>query len=1063
VNTPANQQTFKQELSRLNTAQQEAVNTLEGPVLVIAGPGTGKTQILAARIGNILSSEFQLAQPENILCLTYTDAGTIAMRKRLLQFIGPDAYRVHIHTFHSFCNKIIQENKDVFGVRDLDPITELEQVKLYRQLIDGLAPSNPLKRLTGDAYFEMGRMAQLFRLMKTEGWTEALLLQKIDEYLADLPQREEYIYKKGNSKTGVKAGDVKTEKIKEQTEKMNLLKAAVGEFKNFEAMMRKSCRYDYDDMILWVQNAFAQDENLLRNYQEQYLYFLVDEFQDTNGAQNDILKKLVSYWDAPNVFVVGDDDQSIYRFQGANIENIMQFSHSYAEQLRVVMLTENYRSTQHILNLALHLIRNNTERLVKQTPGLEKNLIACNENYAQLEVLPQLREYYNSVHETVHIAQEIETRFKNGEDLSEIAVLYRNHKQAEEISRYLEQKNISVNIRKKLNILTSLFVQKMLTILEYLSGEAYMPHSREDLLFEILHYDFFQIPAIDIARFAADIRDKRTTFWREELQKIKGKTQNNLFQTQPESARAMRRLSDDLEYWIQGVHNITLQQLFEKILTRGGVLGYIMRHKEKVWLMQELTSLFDFIKEESVKHPGISIREFLKTITLMREYEISLDINKITFATKGVNFITAHSSKGLEFETVYLIGCQSKEWDKPARNRGYTLPDNLMASTKAGDESEEARRLFYVALTRAKKELLIAYSSLSKDQKETEKSRFVAELESFEQVHKEQISLPDEALLEYNLLSMQENKQERLELIDKAWIDKQLENYCMSVTHLNNYLKCPFTFYFQNLLRVPAAKNASMSFGSAVHDALDRYFKKMLDSETKTFPPIEDLMRDFDYFMYRHQDSFTKEEYERRRQYGDKILPKYVTHYLPTWNKVVTTERSIRTGINQIPINGKIDKIEFNGRLCHVVDYKTGQFKNAKKKLNPPIKGQLPENATFEEKFGGDYWRQAVFYKILMDAEQSKQWEMVSAEFDFIEPTDKEGKIFEKVRIEITQEDLTIVKGQIMDTYARIQNKEFDKGCGEPDCKWCNFVKHFVQPDAPVDEEMLQAGEDWED
>jgi len=264
-------------------------------------------------------------------------------------------------------------------------------------------------------------------------------------------------------------------------------------------------------------------------------------------------------------------------------------------------------------------------------------------------------------------------------------------------------------------------------------------------------------------------------------------------------------------------------------------------------------------------------------------------------------------------------------------------------------------------------------------------------------------------------------------------------------------------------LRVPAAKNASMSFGSAVHDALDRYFKKMLESENKNFPDTEELLRDFDYFMYRNQDSFTKEEYERRKQYGQKILPLYVNHYLPTWSKVVSTERSIRAGLDKVPINGKLDKIEFNGRLCNVVDYKTGQFKNAKKKLNPPATGELPDNATYEEKFGGDYWRQAVFYKILMDTEQSKQWEMISAEFDFIEPTDKEGKNFEKVRINITPEDLTIVKGQITDTYTRIQNKEFNKGCGLPDCKWCNFVKHYIQPDAPVDEELLEAGEDWEE
>jgi DNA helicase-2/ATP-dependent DNA helicase PcrA len=147
--------------------------------------------------------------------------------------------------------------------------------------------------------------------------------------------------------------------------------------------------------------------------------------------------------------VVGDDDQSIYRFQGANVQNILQFSQSFAEQLSVIMLTENYRSTQTILDLAQHLIARNEERLVNESTGLKKELTASNDQYASLSVLPQLREYYNSVHETVHLATEIETRYIAGEDLSEIAIVYRNHRQAEDIARYLEMKGIPVNIRKK--------------------------------------------------------------------------------------------------------------------------------------------------------------------------------------------------------------------------------------------------------------------------------------------------------------------------------------------------------------------------------------------------------------------------------------------------------------------------------------------------------------------------------------------------------------------------------------------------------------------------------------
>src|ERR1700733_604380 len=187
-------QHFQEEYHKLNGQQRLAVDTTEGPVMVIAGPGTGKTQILAARIGKILLETD--VSPDNILCLTYTDAGAIAMRRRLLSFIGPDAYRVDIHTFHSFCNDIIQENLPLFEKTSLDPLSDLERIQLFKTLIDAFPRNHPLKRYRGDVYFEMGNLQSLFSTMKREGWTPAFLNEKIDEYLIDLPTREEYIAKR---------------------------------------------------------------------------------------------------------------------------------------------------------------------------------------------------------------------------------------------------------------------------------------------------------------------------------------------------------------------------------------------------------------------------------------------------------------------------------------------------------------------------------------------------------------------------------------------------------------------------------------------------------------------------------------------------------------------------------------------------------------------------------------------------------------------------------------------------------------------------------------------------
>ena len=174
---------FLEEYERLNEKQRLAVNTIEGPVMVIAGPGTGKTQILASRIGKILLATD--AQPQNILCLTYTDSGAVAMRRRLLQFIGPDAYKVNIYTFHAFCNDVIQENLSLFEKNVLDPVSDLEKIQFYKELIDSLPKNHLLKRYRGDVYFEVSNLQSLFSNMKKEGWTADFINQKIDEYLAD--------------------------------------------------------------------------------------------------------------------------------------------------------------------------------------------------------------------------------------------------------------------------------------------------------------------------------------------------------------------------------------------------------------------------------------------------------------------------------------------------------------------------------------------------------------------------------------------------------------------------------------------------------------------------------------------------------------------------------------------------------------------------------------------------------------------------------------------------------------------------------------------------------------
>ncbi|GAA4334244.1 ATP-dependent DNA helicase [Mucilaginibacter gynuensis] len=1034
---------FQQALASLNPEQLAAVNKMDGPVLVVAGPGTGKTQILAARIGKILTETD--ARPNEILCLTYTDAGAVAMRKRLFDFIGPDAYRINIYTFHAFCNDIIQENLEYFGKHDLAPLSDLDSVILFKGLIDGFHNEHLLKRFTGDIYYEQARLKKLFSTMKSEGWDAAMIRNAVHEYMEDLPNRDQYIYKRANAKAGIQVGDVKQKDIDKVQEAMDKLLAAVGEYEVYQAKMKNEGWYDYDDMIIWVLKAFRDNEDLLRRYQERYQYILVDEFQDTSGSQNELLKFLLNFWDTPNVFVVGDDDQSIYRFQGANMRNILDFATDYVDTLHTVILKSNYRSNQHILDMSRLLIENNNERLTAQL-NLNKNLSASHPRFSDASIEPVISEYPNPDQEVVDIANQIVQLVTNGTPPAEVAVIYRNHNQVEELLHYLDLKKIAVNTKRKIDILSLPFGEKIINILRYLDMELDSPYSGDELLFEIMHYDFFDIAPIEIAKasiavakdnYGTTANNEAKTSLRRYLTEIRSPKQPGLFDNMQNVS--MKELIGNIEELLKGSLSVTLQSLFQQVVTRLGILRYVMQQTDKGWHMEVLTNLFDFIKAESRKDPDIKLADLIKTFDLMLKNGIRLDLNQYIYSETGVNFLTAHGSKGLEFEHVFLIGCNKKIWDTKGRNSSYSYPDTLMqAANDEEAQKEESRRLFYVALTRAKQHLNISYSSEDKKGKPQEASQFVGEILAATDVQVNYPKLSSDDMMAFYLTQFNEADKPVVQLVDKEYVNRLLQGYTLSVTHLSNYLDCPLKFYFQNLIRVPSGKSPSLTFGSAVHDALRRAFKKLKENNDE-FAPVEDFMKDFRAFMFRNRDSFTKEEFKLRLDYGDKILPTYYQQNIITWNKVTLVELSVRNvEVAGVPIKGSLDKVEFHGKQVSVVDYKTGKYKYAKDKFQPAI----PDD---EEQIGGDYWRQGVFYKILIDNDRTRDWEVISTEFDFIEPVN-EGE-YRKEKIYITPTDVAEVTKQITATYKKIMNHEFNTGCGKEDCEWCRFVRsNFKQP-----------------
>ncbi|MFI5188185.1 MAG: 3'-5' exonuclease, partial [Chitinophagales bacterium] len=752
-----------------------------------------------------------------------------------------------------------------------------------------------------------------------------------------------------------------------------------------------------------------------------------------SGTQNKIIELLINYWEKPNVFVVGDDDQSIYRFQGANVENMLAFVEAYKTDLLKVVLINNYRSTQPILDISKTLIGRNSERLIKKIEGLSKELVSSNEQVSHLTHKPVIKSYDTQRQEMIDITLQIEKLIAQDIPASRIGVIYKENKYGDELIQYLKLRKIPYYSKRSLNIFEIPLARKIILLLKYLAAEHDIPYSGDELLFEILHFDWFHIPSIEIAKLAIEASNKKYDDASISLRRLLNEKANapvkDLFSLGLHEG--LKNASKVLEQLIGNVPNVTLQMLFENIIRKAGILNYIMQSPEKLWLLQVLTGLFDFIKEETARDPFMQLKKIINTIELMEKEELRLPLTEICGNEKGVNLVTVHGSKGLEFVNVFFAGCNASFWEKKRKPYGgYKLPDTIFSSQLVHTDEEELRRLFYVALTRAEQHLTISYCRYKNDGKELEPSMFIAEILDQQELPVEKVFIDETILAEFNALQFGEQVAPQIEEIEKEFVDRLLEKFVMNVTALNNYLKCPLEFYFRNLIRIPSPKNEATEFGSSVHYALEQLFRKM-QNNNEQFPSKEEFIKDFEWYMNRHRESFTKEQFDRRMEYGRDVLSNYYDKYINSWNKIVTIERTIRNIIvNGVPLKGKLDKLEFDGKSVNVVDYKTGDPEKAKAKLQPP---------SDKDPVGGDYWRQAVFYKILVDNYEQKNWKVASSEFDFIESGKK--KNLKKEKIFITPQDIETVGKQIKTAWDKIQDHDFYTGCGKEDCHWCNFVK----------------------
>ncbi len=955
---------FTEAYKRLNKAQKEAVDTVEGPVMVVAGPGTGKTQILSLRIANILLKTD--TAPSSILAIAFTDSAVKAMRKRLLTFIGARAYEIPIYTFHGFANDRIQEFPDAFPrIIGSEPISDIERIRIIEKIL--LEGDWKILRPSGDPLYYVRPVLSIIQSIKREGYDPVTFRVLIDCQQSDYDAVPDKIHLKGAYKGQMKA------EYKNLQEKIHKNKELVEVFRLYEEALQKGRLYDYEDMILEMVRGMESNETFLRTLQERYQYVLVDEHQDTNGSQNKIVELLVSFHQNPNLFIVGDEKQAVYRFQGASLQNFISFKDRFVEA-KVIHLEENYRSTQRILDASHGLIQKNTDISPQKLKSQDKHVHTIN-----------IVETDNEEAEAEYIALHIQNKLANV-SAEEIAVIYRNNNDSRLIERALYSKAIPYTIQSNRGIFEDDDIARFIDTLE-----AIAHIEQEELLARVILFDFITTDFISTASIIQRAYKERVS-----LSKL-------LEKEMPEIWNTLCTLAVK-------AHNEPLRDSLELILHNTGFLSHIMEHAQSHDKAHKVRVLIQEAEELTKKNSQATLADFVVHVRTLIEHRISLSMSESSGI--GVQLMTAHKSKGLEFEHVYIMGVYDGHWGNRRSMQKFTIPG---IGEDVDHTIEDERRLFYVALTRAKKDIVISYPNHRSDGGELFPAQFIEEIDT---EHVTRIKTDIQATFSKKDPAIDKRKEQYRTYIKKLFLEQGL-----NVTALNSYLDCPWKYFFRNLLRVPEIKSTPQLFGDAIHAA----FKRLSGDIIKNSATEEKFIEY--YIQALSRLPLPEREYEELKKKGEDILKRYYTEYKDSFNQNIRTEYSICCPLGETVIKGNIDKIEFNDHAMSVVDYKTGKSKT-RNHIIGKTKGQG----------AGDYWRQLQFYKLLLDqSDLSKHYTFKEGIIDFVEPDEK--GYFHKESFTISDEDIVVIKELITKVMQEIISLSFFSHECKDICEYCDLAK----------------------
>ena len=927
--------------------------------MVVAGPGTGKTSVLALRIANILRQTD--TAPSSILALSFTDAGVTAMRKKLLEIIGPRAYEVRLHTFHSFANDLIKRYPEEFPhIIGAEHMEGLEQIRIVETLLTARA-AETLRPKNNPLYYVLP-VIQAIQHCKREGITPAGLLTK---HLRTKEFRRLYCL--------------------------------------YEKELRRRRLYDFEDMVISVVGAFLRNTNFKRRLQEEYQFVLADEHQDANQSQNRLLELLCDYDDTPNLFIVGDAKQAIFRFQGASRENF-SFVKRRFPRAHIIALSENYRSQPTILAGAYSLLKEDTSLRARASHPAVSIIVAETEREQK---------------ELAYVVGEIAALLKKGVPAREIAVFTRENETAQKWEEALRAAGIPAARRGDTNALESVRIDALRRLFV-----AVLEPQRDELLVPVLFFDFLGLPFIDVLEVIHPPSRRASK-----------KKDGSLVRRLGERLGVLAAFQKKIMRWASIARNEPLIVAFETIAHESGFIEKMFaREHDAPDVLRLYDAFLESARRLAERDKCASLADFLER--LARAEAHGLGVISSAELYEGIPIMTAHKAKGLEFDYCFIVGAREGKWGGKRDRALFELPSQ---SSDEREREADERRLFYVALTRARKGVQISWHARDEHGRALSPSRFIFELDEKTRKH---ISLQNPSsghasahtdifLLKNSSCSPRRARKVRFGvpaqrvLQNKEYLNSLFLNQGFAATHLNNFLACPLKYFFLNLVRLPRAQSNQQLYGNAMHKALAAHFSARSRDADKPFTAVATIFegalrrthigeRDFRAFL-------SEGKRELKGYLASREFPR------TSWNEYRIGGVFVPVGREKVELTGMLDKIELlpEGGIV-VVDYKTGKVRSRNELLGKTKDAD------------GNYYRQLVFYTLLLDGYKKRGWNMKKGAIDFIKP-DLRGN-YRREEFDIAETEVTALKKQIVDIAASILDLSFlQQGCRQKKCEWCRL------------------------